>query len=101
MNSERDPVQCSLFYMALRKKTVLLGLWKLANGHPEQSAMMRFMANDFSDDRWKKAALKNAYALLGKQRFGKPTPQPTLHFLLMKYCCNFIIRICCGLFPFG
>ena len=25
--------------------------------------------NNFSEDRWRKAALKNAFALLGKQRF--------------------------------
>lgn len=31
--------------------------------------MTQFFANDFSEDRWRKAALKNAYALLGKQRF--------------------------------
>lgn len=31
--------------------------------------MTQFFANDFTEDRWRKAALKNAYALLGKQRF--------------------------------
>lgn len=31
--------------------------------------MTQFFANDFNEDRWRKAALKNAYALLGKQRF--------------------------------
>ena len=31
--------------------------------------MTSFFANNFSNDRWKKAALKNAFALLGKQRF--------------------------------
>lgn len=31
--------------------------------------MTQFFANNFSEDRWRKAALKNAYALLGKQRF--------------------------------
>ena len=33
------------------------------------SRMMNFFGNNFSTDRWKKAALKNAFALLGKQRF--------------------------------
>ncbi|TPX65121.1 hypothetical protein SpCBS45565_g05402 [Spizellomyces sp. 'palustris'] len=68
-NESRDPVDCSLFYMALKKKNVLLGLWKLANAHPEQAAMLKFLANDFEIDRWKSAALKNAFALLGKQRY--------------------------------
>ena len=31
--------------------------------------MIDFFSNDFKEDRWRKAALKNAFALLGKQRF--------------------------------
>jgi hypothetical protein len=31
--------------------------------------MTQFFANNFTENRWRKAALKNAYALLGKQRF--------------------------------
>ena len=31
--------------------------------------MSQFFARDFAVDRWRKAALKNAYSLLGKQRF--------------------------------
>merc|ERR1719385_602789 len=31
--------------------------------------MTTFFKNNFSEDRWRKAALKNAFALLGKQRF--------------------------------
>ena len=31
--------------------------------------MSTFFGHDFSQERWRKAALKNAYALLGKQRF--------------------------------
>ncbi|KAJ3017210.1 regulator of (H+)-ATPase in vacuolar membrane [Thoreauomyces humboldtii] len=65
----RNPVDCALFYLALKKKNVLLGLWKLANSHPEQASMLKFLANDFEDERWKSAALKNAFALLGKQRY--------------------------------
>lgn len=33
------------------------------------SKMTDFFNNDFTQERWRKAALKNAYALLGKQRF--------------------------------
>ncbi|KAJ3055772.1 regulator of (H+)-ATPase in vacuolar membrane [Rhizophlyctis rosea] len=65
----KDPVDCALFYLALKKKNVLFGLWKLAGGHPEQGAMVKFLANDFETERWKAAALKNAFALLGKQRY--------------------------------
>jgi len=66
---ERDPTDCSLFYMALRKKKLLLGLWKTANTNKEQAIMLKFLVNDFTEPKWKTAALKNAYALLGKQRY--------------------------------
>jgi hypothetical protein len=70
MNKEdRDPIACSLFYLTLNKKNVLLGLWKLATTHPEQPMMVKFLANNFQEERWQKAALKNAFVLLGKQRF--------------------------------
>uniref|UniRef100_A0A4W5KB45 RAVE complex protein Rav1 C-terminal domain-containing protein n=1 Tax=Hucho hucho TaxID=62062 RepID=A0A4W5KB45_9TELE len=31
--------------------------------------MTAFFSNNFSEDRWRKSALKNAFSLLGKQRF--------------------------------
>lgn len=31
--------------------------------------MTQFFKNNFNEDRWRKAALKNAFSLLGKQRF--------------------------------
>lgn len=70
MSSEdRNPIGCSLFFFALGKKQVVHGLWRQAPGHPEQNAMLKFLANDFTLDRWKTAAMKNAYALLSKKRF--------------------------------
>ncbi|KFH65977.1 hypothetical protein MVEG_08079 [Podila verticillata NRRL 6337] len=66
---EKDPVACTLFYIALRKKKLLHGLWRTSHGNAEQSKMVTFLANDFDLDRWRTAALKNAFALLGKQRF--------------------------------
>ncbi|KAF9963358.1 regulator of (H+)-ATPase in vacuolar membrane [Modicella reniformis] len=65
----KDPVTCTLFYLALRKKKLLQGLWRTAHGHQEQGKMIAFLANDFEQERWKTAALKNAFVLLGKQRF--------------------------------
>ncbi|KAK9470328.1 RAVE protein 1 C terminal-domain-containing protein [Dipodascopsis tothii] len=65
----RDPIDCSLYYLALRKKQVLLSLWRIAHTHKDQRTMMKFLSNDFSDPRWKTAALKNAYVLLSKQRY--------------------------------
>ena len=66
----RDPVACSLFYFALGKHKLVHGLWRQAAWHREQAVMLKFLANDFSQAKWKTTAMKNAYALLGKQRFG-------------------------------
>ncbi|KAK9462261.1 RAVE protein 1 C terminal-domain-containing protein [Lipomyces oligophaga] len=65
----RNPVDCTLFYIALKKKQVLLGLWRMASYHKEQQMMMKFLANNFAEPRWRTAALKNAYVLLSKQRY--------------------------------
>ncbi|KAF9114391.1 regulator of (H+)-ATPase in vacuolar membrane [Mortierella sp. AM989] len=66
---DKDPVSCTLFYIAMKKKKLLHGLWRTSHGHAEQSKMANFLANDFEQERWRTAALKNAFALLGKQRF--------------------------------
>ncbi|KAI0068306.1 WD repeat-containing protein [Artomyces pyxidatus] len=65
----RDPVACSLFYFALGKHKLVHGLWRQAAWHKEQAVMLKFLSNDFSQARWRTAALKNAYALLSKRRF--------------------------------
>lgn len=68
-SEEKSPVDCSLFYLALRKKTVLQGLWRMAGWNKEQAATQKLLANNFDDPKWRKTALKNAYALLSKRRF--------------------------------
>ncbi|THH13364.1 hypothetical protein EW146_g6843 [Bondarzewia mesenterica] len=65
----RDPVACSLFYFALGKSKLVHGLWRQAAWHKEQAVMLKFLSYDFSQPRWRTAALKNAYALLSKRRF--------------------------------
>ena len=65
---DRDPSTCGMFFLALKKPRILYTLWKTAHGHPEQSKMVKFLANDFNIPRWKTAASKNAFALLGKGR---------------------------------
>lgn len=67
---EKNPIDCSLYYLALKKKSVLVRLWRMAAWNREQSGTQKLLRNDFSEARWKTAALKNAYALLGKRRFG-------------------------------
>ncbi|KAF9015532.1 RAVE protein 1 C terminal-domain-containing protein [Cyathus striatus] len=65
----RDPTASSLYYFALGKVKLVHGLWRQAAWHKEQAMMLKFLANDFTQPRWRTAALKNAYALLSKQRF--------------------------------
>ncbi|EIW86859.1 hypothetical protein CONPUDRAFT_46132 [Coniophora puteana RWD-64-598 SS2] len=67
--NNRDPVACSLYYFALGKVKLVHGLWRQASWHKEQAMMLKFLNNDFTQPRWRTAALKNAYALLAKQRF--------------------------------
>uniref|UniRef100_A0A669F1I1 Dmx-like 2 n=1 Tax=Oreochromis niloticus TaxID=8128 RepID=A0A669F1I1_ORENI len=62
---QNDPLDAALFYLAMKKKAVLWGLFR--SQHDEK--MTQFFKNNFSEDRWRKAALKNAFSLLGKQRF--------------------------------
>lgn len=68
---DRDPTACCLLYFALGKVKLVHGLWKQAAWHPEQQVMMKFLSNDFGLHRWRTAALKNAFALMSKQRFGE------------------------------
>jgi hypothetical protein len=67
----KDPMDATLFFLALRKKILLLGLWRTTSFHPEQAKMLKFLAQDFDDPRKQSAALKNAFALLGKRRYGR------------------------------
>ncbi|KAG7819982.1 hypothetical protein KL909_004731 [Ogataea angusta] len=86
----KDPSVCSLHFLALHKKNVLLGLWRTAVGHPEQQKMIRFLGNDFRQDRWRSAAKKNAFVLLGKHRH----VDAAYFFLLagsLKDCVNVIV----------
>lgn len=68
-DSRKDPGASGLFYLSLRKKQILLSLWRISAGHPEQQKMLKFLSNDFREQRWRKAALKNAFVLLSKHRF--------------------------------
>lgn len=74
---DKDPIAASLFYLALRKKHIVVTLWKQAGGHSDQRNMLKFLVNDFEEPRWRTAALKNAYALLSKQRFCECPSNPT------------------------
>lgn len=64
-----DPVNASLYFLALKKKPTLLALWRIATWHKEQRSTMNFLKRDFAQADAKTAARKNAYALMGKRRF--------------------------------
>jgi len=42
----------------------------MATWNKEQSATQRLLTNNFADPKWQTTAIKNAYALLGRRRFG-------------------------------
>ncbi|NWS21003.1 DMXL1 protein, partial [Pachyramphus minor] len=60
-----DPLDAAIFYLAMKKKAVVWGLYR----SQKDTKMTQFFGNNFTEDRWRKAALKNAFSLLGKQRF--------------------------------
>ena len=60
-----DPLDAGVFYMALNKKAVICGLYRTI----KDERMHQFFQRNFVEDRWRRAALKNAFALMGKQRF--------------------------------
>ncbi|PAV73995.1 hypothetical protein WR25_00482 [Diploscapter pachys] len=61
----QDPMDASLFYLALKKKNVLTHLFKTSRN----PVMTDFFMNDFNTEHWKKVAAKNAFVLMSKQRF--------------------------------
>lgn len=75
--NDRNPVNCSLYYFALRQRTVLRNLWRLATSHPEQRATYKLLSNDFDQPKWQQTALKNAYALLSRRRY-RESSMPTV-----------------------
>ncbi|XP_033123998.1 dmX-like protein 2 [Anneissia japonica] len=85
--AKKDPLDAALFYLAMKKKTVVWGLYRSV----KDARMTSFFGNDFSKDRWRKAALKNAYALLGKQRFNHAAA-----FFLLAGSLKDAIEVCCN-----
>ena len=65
--SKKDPFDCMLLYVALKRVTVLSKMFKVA----KKDKVAEFLCNDFTQERWQTAALKNAYALLKQQQFNQ------------------------------
>nr|XP_019954783.1 PREDICTED: dmX-like protein 1 isoform X2 [Paralichthys olivaceus] len=80
-----DPLDAAMFYLAMKKKAVVWGLYRSQNN----AKMTDFFRNNFSEDRWRKAALKNAFSLLGKQRF-----QHSAAFFLLAGSLKDAVEVC-------
>ena len=61
----KKPIECALFYLAMKKKTLLQSLYRTVR----DTKMATFLKHDFAEARWKTAAKKNAFVLLGQQRY--------------------------------
>ncbi|XP_056151109.1 dmX-like protein 1 [Lampris incognitus] len=80
-----DPLDAAIFYLAMKKKAVVWGLYR----SQKNAKMTDFFSNNFSEDRWRKAALKNAFSLLGKQRF-----QHSAAFFLLAGSLKDAVEVC-------
>ncbi|OQR78759.1 dmX protein 2 [Tropilaelaps mercedesae] len=83
--AQQNPLDASFYYMALKKKNILTGLFRSVN----DKKMTEFFQNNFNEDRWRRAALKNAYALLGKQKF-----QHAAAFFLLANDLKSAVQVC-------
>ncbi|XP_055842018.1 dmX-like protein 2 isoform X1 [Episyrphus balteatus] len=83
--SKHDPLDAALYYLAMKKKSIVWGLFR----SQRDEKMTAFFQNNFSDDRWRKAALKNAFVLLGKQRF-----EHAVAFFLLANSLHDAIEVC-------
>nr|XP_020449620.1 dmX-like protein 1 isoform X2 [Monopterus albus] len=80
-----DPLDAAIFYLAMKKKAVVWGLYR----SQKNAKMTAFFHNNFSEDRWRKAALKNAFSLLGKRRF-----QHSAAFFLLAGSLKDAVEVC-------
>ena len=88
-HEDRNPVDCSLYYLALDKKNVLQGLWRTSIGIKEKANTIKLLANNFSDPKWRATALKNAYALISRRRF-----EYAAAFFLLGGSLNDAVNVC-------
>ncbi|XP_064222283.1 dmX-like protein 1 isoform X3 [Aotus nancymaae] len=82
---KNDPLDAAIFYLAMKKKAVIWGLYRAE----KNTKMTQFFGHNFEDERWRKAALKNAFSLLGKQRF-----EHSAAFFLLAGCLRDAVEVC-------
>nr|XP_020024117.1 dmX-like protein 1 isoform X3 [Castor canadensis] len=84
-NRNKDPLDAAIFYLAMKKKAVIWGLYR----SQKDTRMTQFFGHNFEEERWRKAALKNAFSLLGKQRF-----EHSAAFFLLAGCLRDAVEVC-------
>nr|NP_572302.2 Rabconnectin-3A [Drosophila melanogaster]AAF46135.3 Rabconnectin-3A [Drosophila melanogaster] len=82
---KQEPLDAAIYYLAMKKKSLVWGLFRSRR----DEKMTAFFGNNFAEDRWRKAALKNAFVLLGKQRF-----EHAVAFFLLANSLNDAIEVC-------
>ncbi|XP_065318639.1 uncharacterized protein LOC135926640 isoform X2 [Gordionus sp. m RMFG-2023] len=81
----KDPLDACLYFILLGKKTVIQGLFKSS----QNSKMYEFFRQDFTQLKWRRAADKNAFALLGKHKY-----HLAVAFFLLGHSLNDAIQVC-------
>lgn len=81
----QEPLDAAIYYLAMKKKSIVWGLFR----SQRDDKMTQFFSNNFTEDRWRKAALKNAFVLLGKQRF-----EHAVAFFLLANSLNDAVEVC-------
>ncbi|KAL8625455.1 hypothetical protein ACOMHN_018600 [Nucella lapillus] len=64
-HKKKEPMDAAIFYLAMRKKNVLWGLFRSADNRLKAD----FFKKDFSKEESRRVAKKNAFHLMGKQKF--------------------------------
>jgi len=81
---------CALYYIALKKTAVLAKLYDSAKTDNDQNdKIAKLLINDFSDPKYKEAALTNAYKLKGLHRY-----ELSLAFFLLADELESAINVC-------
>ncbi len=65
LNSDKNPESCALFYAVLGKQSILANLYRK---NPAHSRIYDLLMQNFGEERWKSAAIKNAFVLKSKSR---------------------------------
>lgn len=84
--SKQDPLDAALFYLAMKKKTLVCALLRRTNC---DKRLLKLFEQDFNDPVNRKKALKNAYALLGLHRF-----EHAAAFFLLAGCIWDAVEVC-------